>query len=176
MTRRIATIVFAVSFLFFFSGTGYSRTLTPELCKEKVIEAANLLREKGDAAFAELRNPKGEFRFGNGQGYVWVHNLKGIMLMHPIKPSLDGKNILTMRDANGFPLFVKMNELVRKHGQGWVCYAWPKPGHHATSPKVSFVKLVRHNGKNYVVGSGMYDVNASDIARRFPHDIIYHRN
>lgn len=173
MTRRIATAIVAAILLFGLTATGYSQILTPELCKQKVNEAAELIREKGEAAFPELQNPRGEFRFGNGQGYVWVHNLKGVMLMHPIKPALDGKNILNMKDANGFRLFAVMNKLVRKDGEGWVCYSWPKPGHHEPSPKVSFVELVRHNGKNYVVGSGMYDINASDIAQRFPHDIIY---
>ncbi len=173
MTQRIAITLTAVVLLFVFANRGYSKMLTPELCKNKVKEAAELIREEGNKAFAQLKNPKGEFRFGNGQGYVWVHNLKGVMLMHPIKPSLNGQNILTMKDVNGFPLFVKMNELVRKNGEGWVCYAWPKPGHHETSPKVSFVELVWHNNKDYVVGSGMYDINASDIAKRFPQDTIY---
>jgi len=173
MTQRFASIIIATGLLIVFATAGYSQSLTPELCKEKVKEAAELIKEKGEAAFTELRNPKGRFRFGNGQGYVWVHNLKGVMLVHPIKRSLEGKNLLTMQDANGFRLFAKMNKLVRKYGEGWVYYAWPKPGHHETSPKVSFVELVKHNGKNYVVGSGMYNINGSDIARRFPHDTIY---
>ncbi len=172
MTKRILALIIAPILLFAFVSLGYCEILTLELCKQKVEAAAKLIRTEGEAAFAELKDPKGPFRFGEGEGYVWVHNLQGVMLMHPIKSSLEGKNLLDMQDANGLRLFAAMNRLVRKKGRGWVCYAWPKPGHHESSPKVSYVELVRHGGKKYVVGSGMYDVTAADIAQKFPHDVI----
>jgi signal transduction histidine kinase len=173
MLRRISTIFIAAVVLFAFASIGYTEPLTPDLCKQKAKAAAELVKAEGEAAFAKLKDPKGEFRFGNGEGYVWVHNLEGKMVMHPIKPSLDGKGLLDMRDINGVYLFAAMNELVEEKGEGWVPYAWPKPGQKESSPKVSYVVLVKHGGKNYVVGSGMYDVTAADIAKKFPKDAIY---
>ena len=115
----------------------------------------------------------GEFRFAGGAGYVWIHNLDGIMLMHPIKSALDGKDILGTTDPNGRYLFVAMNELVEEHGKGWVPYMWPKPGEKEASNKVSYVVLVEKDGESYVVGSGIYDIIPEDIKAKFPGDAIY---
>jgi cytochrome c len=147
--------------------------LDPELCKAKTRAAAALLEAEGDAALVKIKDADGEFRFADGKGYVWVHNLDGVMVMHPIKPALDGKGLLDMRDVNGVYLFVDMNELCEEHGEGWVAYSWPKPGEEKSSPKISYVKLVEHGGKSYVAGSGMYDVTVADIKSNFPGDAVY---
>jgi methyl-accepting chemotaxis protein len=124
-----------------FATYGAAEELTPQLCKDKVMAAAKLIEETGEQAFETIRDPNGEFRFGNGAGYVWVHDLDGVILMHPIKPSLEGKALLDMRDVNGVYIFAAFNELVEEHGSGWVPYSWPKPGHKESSPKISFVKF-----------------------------------
>ena len=173
MTRKIYTIVIAAVMLFAFTSKGNTEPLTPELCKQKAKAAAELIKAEGEAAFTKIKDPKGEFIFANGEGYVWVHNLEGKMVMHPIKPALDGTNVLDLRDVNGVYLFAAMNELVQDKGEGWVPYAWPKPGQKDSSPKVSYVVLVKHGDKSYVAGSGMYDITAADIAKKFPGDAIY---
>ena len=147
--------------------------LTPELCKAKAKAAAALLAAEGDNALPKIKDPNGEFRFADGKGYVWVHNLDGIMVMHPIKPALDGKGLLDMRDVNGTYLFVAMNEICEDNGEGWVPYSWPKPGEEKSSPKVSYVSLVTHGGNTYVAGSGMYDVTVADIKAKFVGDAVY---
>jgi methyl-accepting chemotaxis protein len=159
--------------LFFISSLAIAEPLTPELVKEKAKAAAKLLKAEEDAALEKIRDPNGEFRFADGSGYVWVHNLEGIMVMHPIKPSLDGRGLLDMRDVNGTYLFVAMNDLCEEKGEGWVPYSWPKPGEENSSPKVSYVVLVQHGDKDYVAGSGMYDVTTADIKAKFSGDAIY---
>lgn len=159
--------------LLFLAGFVSAEPLTPELCKAKAKAAAELLLAEGDAALEKIKDPNGEFRFADGAGYIWVHNLDGLMVMHPIKPSLDGKGILDMRDVNGVYLFAAMNEIVEDYGEGWVPYAWPKPGESGSSPKVSYVVLAKHGGKDYVAGAGMYDVTAKDIMAKFPGDHVY---
>lgn len=160
------TLVFTVSF-------AGAEQLSPELCKQKAQDAAALLKAQGDGALAKIKDPNGSFRFADGAGYVWVHNLDGVMVMHPIKPALDGKGLLDMRDVNGVYLFVAMNELCEEKEQGWVPYAWPKPGEEKSSPKISYVVLVENGGNSYVAGAGMYDVTAADIKAKFPGDAIY---
>ncbi len=173
MIKKLYLVSLAVILVLFFSGIGQSEPLTPQLCKQKVEAAAKLIKQEGEACFAKLKDPKGEFRFGDGKGYVWVHDLNGVMLMHPIKPSLDGKGLLDLADANGNYLFVNMNQMVEDHGAGWVPYVWPKPGEKKSSPKISYVMLVKHGKKSYVVGSGMYDVTAKEIKKLFPNDPIF---
>ena len=173
MIRSFFAFLFFAMLFLSFPNASHCETLTPQLCKTKAKAAAQLLEKEGDAGLAKIKDANGEFRFANGEGYVWVHNLEGVMVMHPIKPTLDGKGLLDMRDVNGVYLFVAMNELVQEHGEGWVPYSWPKPGEEKSSPKVSYVVLVKHGGKNYVAGSGMYDVTAGDIKANFPGDAIY---
>ncbi len=173
MKRKLMVgLIAALTLVFTVSLVG-AEQLSPELCKAKAKAAAALINTEGDAALSKIKDPKSEFRFADGKGYVWVHNLDGIMVMHPIKPALDGKGLLDMRDVNGTYLFVAMNELCEESGEGWVPYSWPKPGEENSSPKVSYVVLVEHGGNSYVAGSGMYDVTVKDIQSKFPGDAIY---
>lgn len=173
MKRNLTALLLSALTLLFMVSSGFAEALTPELCKAKAKAAAALLKGEGDAALAKIKDPNGEFRFADGAGYVWIHNLDGVMVMHPIKSSLDGKNILDIRDVNGVYLFVAMNELVEEKGEGWVPYAWPKPGQKESSPKVSYVVLVERGDETYVAGAGMYDVTAADIKTKFPGDAVY---
>jgi len=93
--------------------------------------------------------------------------------MHPIKPSLDGKDMSGFADKNGTLLFLNFSEICDENGAGWVPYVWPKPGQEVTSPKISYVKLVKHGGKDYIAGAGMYDVTPEDIKKQFPVDAIF---
>lgn len=92
--------------------------------------------------------------------YFWINDLQPAMVMHPMKPQLDGKDLSAIQDPNGKALFVDMVNLVKKQGAGFVYYMWPKPGSDVDVEKVSYVKLFQPWG--WLVGSGVYldDVNA----------------
>ena len=171
--KKLFTVMLAIALMGLCAFFVQAEELTPELCKEKAIAAAALIGAEGDAALAKIKDANGEFRFADGKGYVWIHDLDGIMVMHPIKPTLDGRPLLDMRDVNDVYLFVAMNEIVEDNGAGWVPYSWPKPGMQESSPKVSYVVLVKHGDKEYVAGSGMYDVTYDDIVKKFPSDAVY---
>ncbi len=169
MSKKFCSLVIAVTMTIAFTATSYGESMTPTLVKAKAQAAAALLKAEGPAALAKIKDENGEFRYAGGQGYVWVHNLDGLMVMHPIKPALDGKQLLDKRDANGVYLFVAMNEVAEDNGEGWVPYSWPKPGSSESTPKVSYVVLVGEN----VVGSGINNVTPADIKSKFPEDTIY---
>jgi methyl-accepting chemotaxis protein len=92
-------------------------------------------------------------RFDDGN-YFWVNDLEPRMVMHPLKPGLDGQALGTFADPDGKRLFVAMVETVRSAGQGVVEYRWPKPGHDTPVPKVSYVKGFEPWG--WIIGSGIY--------------------
>ncbi|MCP3874308.1 MAG: hypothetical protein GY699_14285 [Desulfobacteraceae bacterium] len=173
MVKKLIIVFMSLIVAICFTGNGFAGELTAQLCKEKAIAAGKLIEQQGEEAFASFKEPEGEFRFGNGAGYVWVQDLDAKMLMHPIKPSLDGKSLSGVKDTNGVLFFVAFNETAEENGAGWVGYLWPKPGEKGTSPKVSYVVLANHGDKDYVVGSGIYDVTADDIKKQFPNDFIY---
>lgn len=86
--------------------------------------------------------------------YFWIHDLNLKMVMHPIKPDLNNKDISTIKDPTGKHLFQEMNKVVNDKSQGFVEYMWPKPGESHPVPKLSFVKLFKPWG--WVLGSGIY--------------------
>ncbi len=76
------------------------------------------------------------------------------MVMHPIKPEMNGNDLSAYKDPNGKLLFVDFADTVRKSGSGFVPYEWPKPGFDKPQPKLSYV--VGFAPWNWVVGTGVY--------------------
>ena len=77
-------------------------------------------------------------RYGAGD-YFWVNDLHPRMIMHPIKPELNGRDLTDSMDPNGKHLFVEFADVVKRQGTGFVVYEWPKPGAADPQPKLSYV-------------------------------------
>lgn len=90
----------------------------------------------------------------NTDDYFWINNTEPRMIMHPVKPELDGKMLDQNKDPNGIFIFNEMVSVTKANGSGFVNYMWPKPGYEKPQPKVSFVKLYKPWG--WIVGSGIY--------------------
>ena len=115
-------------------------------------------REAQQAATDALRS----LRYSGGE-YFWVNDMTPTMVMHPIKPELEGTDLSGTVDPDGTHLFVEFVEVVAADGAGFVEYQWPKPGADAPQPKVSYVAGYEPWG--WVVGSGVYvdDVRAAAL-------------
>ncbi|MDO9182624.1 MAG: cache domain-containing protein [Bacteriovorax sp.] len=114
-----------------------------------------------DQAKKEVLNQIQNIRL-NGGNYFWIHNLKNIMIIHPIKNALNGTDVSAIKDPNGNSIFTDMINLVQKnHGEGTYNYLWPKPEEKESKEKTSFIKLYEPWG--WIIGSGMYveDVKAT---------------
>ncbi|MBI3702648.1 MAG: cache domain-containing protein [Rhizobiales bacterium] len=92
-------------------------------------------------------------RYGAGE-YFWINDLHPRMIMHPIKPELNGRDITDMKDPNGKQLFVEFVNVVKRQGSGFVGYQWPKPGMADPQPKLSYVAGFEPWG--WVIGTGVY--------------------
>jgi methyl-accepting chemotaxis protein len=86
--------------------------------------------------------------------YFWINDMHPKMVMHPIKPELEGKDLSENKDPTGKFLFVEFVNMVKKNGSGFVNYMWPKPGAEQPVQKVSYVKGFAPWG--WVIGSGVY--------------------
>ncbi len=95
----------------------------------------------------------------SGTEYFWVNDMQPVMVMHPIKPDLEGKDLKGNKDPTGKHLFVEFVDTVKKSGAGYVSYMWPKPGSEAPVQKVSYVKGFAPWG--WVIGSGVYVDNVT---------------
>ncbi|MFD2883612.1 cache domain-containing protein [Pseudomonas lini] len=78
--------------------------------------------------------------------YFWINDLTPVMIMHPTNPKLDGQNLSTIRDPDGFALFNEMVAIAKAKGAGMVDYRWPKPGASAPVEKNLLRETVRALG------------------------------
>jgi methyl-accepting chemotaxis protein len=95
-----------------------------------------------------------------GNEYFWINDLNSKMLMHPIKPELEGQDQSGTKDPSGRALFIDFANVANTKGEGLVTYLWPKPGTTAAVSKLSYVKLYKPWG--WIIGSGLY---ADDMQR-----------
>lgn len=108
-----------------------------------------------------------QLRYGaDNNDYFWINDLGPQMIMHPIKPALNGQDLASIKDPDGKPLFTEMVKVAQNKGAGLVDYKWPKPGHDNPVPKLSYVKLFEPWG--WIIGTGIYldDVEAAVLARQ----------
>ena len=100
-------------------------------------------------------------RYGES-GYLWVNDLHQIVLMHPFKPELNGKDVTDMKDPDGKALWVEFVNVAKTQRSGFVEYRWPKPGVEQPVRILSHVVLFEPWG--WVVGTGVY---ADDLDAKF---------
>lgn len=122
-----------------------------------VVEHYKKLAENGELSTEEAQTlAKDAVRATryDGSNYFWITDTDTMMVMHPIKPALDGKDLSAAKDPAGKLIFVEMSQVAKTKGSGFVNYVWDKQGFNEPVGKISFIKLVP--GWNWVVGSGAY--------------------
>ena len=92
--------------------------------------------------------------------YFWINDFHPKMVMHPIKPELQGQDLTNNKDAAGKQHFVEFVKVAKTEGAGFVDYRWSKPGQEKPLPKLSYVKGYTPWG--WIIGTGIYmdDVDA----------------
>jgi len=116
-----------------------------------------------------IRNAVKSTRYGKS-GYFWINDTAAKIVMHPIKPQLDGRDMANYKDKGGKRIFSEFARVAKTQGEGFVDYVWPKPGFEKPQDKVSFVKLFKPF--NWVVGTGEYVDNVSDKLQQEALDAI----
>ncbi|MDQ0320618.1 methyl-accepting chemotaxis protein [Pararhizobium capsulatum DSM 1112] len=123
-------------------------TLTKEEAQKRSIEAISAMRYQGS-------------------GYLWINDMHPTMIMHPVKPEMNGKDLTENKDPNGKHLFVEFVKTVQANGQGFVDYYWPKPG--ADEPVLKYSHVAGFAPWGWIVGTGVY---ADDLAAMFRERLI----
>ncbi|MES2888622.1 MAG: methyl-accepting chemotaxis protein [Pseudomonadota bacterium] len=122
-----------------------------------VIEWAHAMETSGKVKREEAqqiaRTAVSKLRY-SGKEYFWINDMHPNVVMHPIKPELDGKDATGIKDPNGVALFVAFVNKVRQDKAGFVPYLWPKPGEAQPVEKLSYVMGFEPWG--WVLGSGIY--------------------
>ncbi len=132
-----------------------------------VFEASNENESLGDEESKKEYAKKiiDKMRWGKKhKDYFWIQDINGNMVHHPIKPSLNGKMLLGLKDPDGKLFFQEMDDKAKKDGGGFVDYKWPKPGFDEPVDKISYVKLFKPWG--WIIGTGIYLESTEDLLKK----------
>ncbi|MBU0943729.1 MAG: cache domain-containing protein [Proteobacteria bacterium] len=153
MQRLLIVLAMATLVLFSTPVVAEERATTEE-CVIKTHEAAAIITARGvEASIKMIGDPKGPFVWKDS--YVFLMNLKGKMLAHPMQPELtQQEHILLQTDATDNAIFVHFVNLAKDPGQGWVGYMWPKPGKSSPAKKITYIYRVPST--DLFVGAGVY--------------------
>jgi methyl-accepting chemotaxis protein len=141
-----------------------------KIWSDKALSTRNLA-EEGYAIIAAYgdRVGKGEMKMADAKeraieaigairyednNYLWVNDLHPTIVLHPIKPEMNGKDVSNYADPHGKLIFVEAVKVCQAKGEGTFEYMWPKPNSTEPDPKMSYVKLYKPWG--WIVGTGVY--------------------
>ncbi|RKP46089.1 methyl-accepting chemotaxis protein [Trinickia fusca] len=119
-------------------------TMSEDDAKKKALETISVLRYGKD-------------------GYFSINDSQSVMLMHPIKPQLNGKNLAGFTDPAGNHLFQDIVKAAHQENGGFTNYMWSKPGSDVPVPKTAYA--VHFAPWDWVVVTGMYldDINSAFV-------------
>ncbi len=140
-----------------------------EMIRELTLEAASvasyhMARARSgeaslEAAQALAMEEIGRMRYGvAGKDYLFITDMTPVMLMHPYRPDLVGKDLSGYRDVedrSGKLIFAEFARMVRERGEGYLSYHWQwmdDPGRSAL--KLSYVRGIPEWG--WILGTGVY--------------------
>jgi signal transduction histidine kinase len=132
----------------------YNMQMDKAFIEDVVQRASALISKKGKEAFRQLRDKKGPFVFMNT--YVFVNAPDGTELVNPAFPSLEGRNLIGLKDLKGQSVIQDEITAAMKDGSAWLDFYWFKPGQNTLARKQTFVQKVQSGEETYIVGSGLY--------------------
>ena len=123
--------------------------------------------EAQDRAKTAVRN----MRYGNGE-YFFIYDYQGVTLVHGLRPQLEGKNLLDLKDPEGVPFNILMIDAAKRGGD-FVGYRHARDeGEKKPIPKVAYAK--GYAPWQWMIGTGVYidDIDAEFSARAIREVII----
>jgi signal transduction histidine kinase len=115
-------------------------------------KGAAFIKANGQEAFIKKITAK-DPEYLQGSLYVDIRDIKtGIVLAHPVNPSIVGKDLTDIPDASGKKYRREIIELAAKKGHGWVDYQYKNPTTGKIEPKTTYILRVG----DVVLEAGIY--------------------
>lgn len=128
------------------------------LIKQKVSDACELLNSQGKKALLKINSMR--FECCGEPNYVWINDMHPRMIIHPMKPNLNGVDLSDETDPQGKFLFKDFVEAAKQTPSGsWVSYLWTVFGDKEATPKKSWIRSCKAKDldESWVVGSGTWE-------------------
>lgn len=148
-----AVVNSAVSLIDHYEKTVRAQEWAPDPVMPRTIDAAKkeIIRKLRD-----MRYDKTEFFF--------ILDGDGNMIMHPLKPELEGKNMMEIEDTGGIRLFREMVMNSQKDGETFVRYWWEsKYSPSITEPQLTYARYYWQ--WDWVVCSSLYIQDITDAMK-----------
>jgi cytochrome c len=128
--------------------------LVPDDARRWVRKAITFYKANGRGiALAEFANSRGRF-FQDGR-YVYVLDINGAMLAHPVNERYAGKDFYYIQDSDGKPFIKEIVDTANNgNPSGWVQYRWFNPSTKREQPKTVYFEKV----DNLIFCSGIYEL------------------
>ena len=125
----------------------------------EVLEGINKEVKNGNTTLEQAQKQAlqiiDNMRYGkDNNDYFWVMDTVGNYLMHPIVPSLTGRDGSELKDKRGQPIFNNLKDDIRKYGKTYAEFYWPKPGSDKAVEKMGMI--ITYKDWNWAIGSGFY--------------------
>ncbi len=134
-----------------------------------VRDAANVFAQRGEAAYAEFREPGSRWLHDDVYFFVW--SMDGLRVFHAADPGIEGQRAGAAKDVLGRPygqMFLEAGG--SPAGEGWVHYMYPEPGKLFPMWKSTFLKRVEFpSGEPYLIGCGIYNMQ---MDKAFIEDVV----
>jgi methyl-accepting chemotaxis protein len=96
----------------------------------------------------------------NSNDYFFVTDINSKMLVHAIKPEMEGQDQSNLKDTTGKLIIASLVRICKEEGEGSVDYLWEKSKEAGIVPKTTYAKLYEPWG--WVIATGVY---MDDVAR-----------
>lgn len=128
-----------------------------------IVEAHHALALSGalttEEAQARALQAVDDLSYENGN-YFWITDREPILLMHGVKPELNGRNVSTLADPNGVFLFQEMVDETANGTPATIAYQWAAPNAAPQDPPIDKLSVVQPFAPwNWVIGTGAYLIN-----------------
>ncbi|MGX7707201.1 methyl-accepting chemotaxis protein [Methylobacterium sp. Gmos1] len=110
-------------------------------------------------ARARLSHVLKSARFDGGN-YFLLYDFDGNTLVHPVRPELEGKNNINLRDHFGTTIIRNMIHIATTTGTGFTEYYWKKPGEETETLKASYVIAIPEWRAFVSAGLHLHDIDA----------------
>jgi methyl-accepting chemotaxis protein len=117
------------------------------------------VRDAGEAAaFDDFENRSK--RFIDGDYYLWVCDLDGVVRCNGSNPKSRNQNHADLKDANGKLFIREVLRIAKARGKGWVDYQWRNPVSKQVEPKSTYFERTG----NLILLCGIYRTEAGASA------------
>lgn len=119
----------------------YSRTYEAYALMNNIYNSNKEDKSK-DEITSMIKDALRDIRVNDGRGYYFIDTLEGDVILYPVFPESEGKNLIDLQDDNGNYAIRNEIELVRAKGEGYIEGYWKNPNAYDNNSykKITFVK------------------------------------